>query len=68
MRKLLLTLIAVFMAVPAFADQYVHGYYRRDGSYVQSYHRSDANGTTSDNWSTRGNVNPYTGKYGTRSY
>lgn len=44
----------------------VRGYYRRDGTYVAPYWRSKADGTTSNNWSTRGNINPYTGKRGTR--
>ena len=29
--------------------------------------RSSPNGTASDNWSTKGNVNPYTGKVGTKT-
>jgi hypothetical protein len=28
--------------------------------------RSAPNGTKADNWSSKGNVNPYTGKEGTR--
>ena len=44
----------------------VRGYTRKDGTYVQPHMRSAPNGTKADNWSTLGNVNPYTGKVGTR--
>jgi hypothetical protein len=46
-------------------DSYVNGYYRDNGTYVSGHYRSCANSTTSDNWSTRGNTNPYTGEQGT---
>jgi hypothetical protein len=48
-------------------DTYVSGYYRSAGTYVSGHYRSCANSTTWDNWTTRGNVNPYTGQPGTRS-
>lgn len=67
MRKLIAGLILASIGTAAFADTYVRGYTRRDGTYVAPHYRSDANGTTSDNWSTRGNVNPYTGQVGTRN-
>jgi len=60
---LLSTLLGISEAV---ADVAVKGYYRKDGTYVAPHMRSSPNGTTSDNWSTYGNVNPYTGKAGTR--
>lgn len=47
------------------ADVHVRGYYRSNGTYVQPHYRSSPNGTTLDNYSTKGNVNPYTGKEGT---
>jgi len=56
------------IAWQVLADQYVHGYYRSNGTYVQPYHRSSPNGTVIDNYSFRGNLNPYTGKFGTNSY
>lgn len=52
----------------AFADTYVNGYYRSNGTYVAPHYRSDANHTKADNWTTRGNVNPHTGEAGTRTY
>jgi hypothetical protein len=47
-------------------DHYVHGYTRRDGAYVHGYHATNPNHTRNDNYSTRGNVNPYTGTAGTK--
>jgi hypothetical protein len=39
-----------------------------DGRHLRAAHwRSSPNNTTYDNWSTRGNVNPYTGEVGTRN-
>ncbi|WP_413944367.1 hypothetical protein [Bdellovibrio sp. HCB-162] len=43
----------------------VRGYYRKNGTYVAPHYRTRANSTKYDNWSTKGNVNPYTGKVGT---
>ena len=55
----------VCFASTASADQYVNGHFRRDGTYVEPYYRSSPNNTPYDNYSTRGNVNPYTGQAGT---
>jgi hypothetical protein len=49
----------------SLADVHVRGHYRSNGTYVQPHYRSSPNGTTLDNYSTKGNVNPYTGKEGT---
>jgi hypothetical protein len=43
---------------------YVNGYYRKNGSYVRPHYRTAPNNTNRDNFSTLGNVNPYTGKPG----
>jgi hypothetical protein len=44
----------------------VRGYTRKDGTYVAPHYQTDPNGTRNDNWSTTGNVNPFTGKEGTK--
>lgn len=44
----------------------VRGYYRSNGTYVQPHHRSDPDGNSYNNWSSKGNINPYTGKSGTK--
>ena len=44
----------------------VRGYVRRSsGTYVQSYRRTSPNKSKWDNYSTKGNINPYTGRKGT---
>ena len=72
MNKVILLLLMFAIALPSFAYQshnstYVRGYTKRDGSYVQGYRRSTPNYTQNDNWSTRGNYNPYTLKQGTQT-
>ena len=44
----------------------VRGYVKRDGTYVMPSHRTSPNDTKFDNWSSKPNVNPYTGKAGTK--
>ncbi|MDP9604643.1 hypothetical protein EJP69_07925 [Variovorax gossypii] len=44
----------------------ISGYTRSDGTHVAPSHATNPNGTKADNWSTRGNVNPYTGKAGAK--
>lgn len=63
MRILTLILFGTFGAA-AIADQHVNTYTRKDGTVVHSYERTDRNNTTSDNYTTRGNTNPYTGQKG----
>jgi hypothetical protein len=62
--KTLLTFALLVMSFQASADQYVNGYTRRDGGYVQPHYRTESNSTTYDNYSSQGNVNPYTGQPG----
>jgi len=45
----------------------VQGYTRQDGAYVPPHMQTNPNGNASDNWSSRGNVNPYTGQPGTHN-
>lgn len=45
----------------------VSGHFRSSGSYVQPHRATNPNGSRLDNWSTRGNVNPYTGQPGTKN-
>lgn len=45
----------------------VRGYTKKDGTYVAPHKQTNPNGTKQDNWSTKGNVNPYTGKPGTKN-
>ena len=45
----------------------VSGYTRSNGTYVDSYVRTMPNSTNWDNFSTKGNTNPYTGSTGYRA-
>lgn len=45
---------------------HVNGYFKRDGTYVQSHYRTAPDFTKLNNWSTKGNVNPFTGEPGTK--
>ena len=42
----------------------VRGYYRSNGTYVQPHYKTAPNSTNIDNFSTSGNINPYTGQPG----
>lgn len=55
----------VALAAPAQADNYVRGYTRSNGTYVQPHYQTAPNTTKFDNFSTKGNYNPYTGRTGT---
>lgn len=67
MKKIVIIALSVFAISNIANADYVNGYYKSNGTYVQGYHRSHANGTKFDNYSTKGNINPYTGKTGTVS-
>ena len=58
--------ILLFWATLTIADVSVRGYMRSDGTYVAPHYRSNPNGNVNDNWSTKPNVNPYTGQEGTK--
>lgn len=45
---------------------FVNNYFRKNGTSVSSHWRTSANDTVLDNWSTSGNVNPFTGRVGTK--
>jgi len=66
MRAILLAGVGVLAFAGAADAAAVRGYIKRDGTYVAPSYRSRPNSTTLDNYSTRGNVNPYTGKTGTQ--
>jgi hypothetical protein len=48
------------------SSTYHQGYVTQQGTYVQPHYQTRSNNTQLDNYGTRGNVNPYTGVYGTR--
>lgn len=62
---ILLTLVLLCSGV-SYADTHVNGYYKKNGTYVEPHYRTAPNNTNLDNYSTKGNTNPYTGKEGTK--
>jgi hypothetical protein len=71
MKKLLATLLLITTIGLIFpniteAAVRVKGYIKpRSGKYVMPYYKTSPNKTKFDNWSTKGNTNPFTGKKGT---
>lgn len=68
-RIIIATAIATFASGMVFAKGGSHGvsgYTRKDGTYVAPSHATNPNSSKTDNWSTKGNTNPYTGKEGTK--
>ena len=65
--KTLLLTLALFISFSSIAE-YVSGYTKSNGTYVQPYYRSDRNSTVTDNYSYYGNTNPYTESTGTNKY
>jgi hypothetical protein len=61
-------LLSVLFVNVGFAETRVSGYTKKNGTYVNSYYRSDSNSKKSDNYSSYGNTNPYTGKKGYLKY
>jgi hypothetical protein len=64
MKRIAIAVLAICGAA-AWAQVHVNGYYRSNGTYVQPYQRTAPDSTLSNNYSTQGNINPYTGQAGT---
>ena len=47
--------------------RYQRGYTRSNGTYVSGHYKTKTNNTNHDNFSTKGNVNTFTGSSGTRA-
>lgn len=67
MKKLLIFALCAAIAAPVIAQSshYVRGYTTKNGTYVAPHQQTNPDSSRLNNWSTRGNVNPYTGKAGT---
>ena len=63
-RTIALVVLTVFAAPTLAQDAAVKGTVRKDGVYVAPHHRTTPNKTRTDNYSSKPNVNPYTGKAG----
>lgn len=64
--KILLAAVMTAVTLSAAAQVHVSGYTKKDGAYVAPHERTAPNRTTFDNYSTKGNLNPYTGIAGTK--
>lgn len=65
MKTLFFLVVGTLLSSSLFAGQtYVDPYIRNNGTYVPGHVRTTPNNTTYDNWSTKGNANPYTGQKG----
>jgi hypothetical protein len=49
----------------ALAATHVDGYMRKDGTYVPPHYRTVPDNSRTNNFSSQGNINPYTGREGT---
>jgi hypothetical protein len=58
----LVFVLAAFQA--AAGSHHVRGHLTRKGSYVAAHGQTNADRSKLNNWSTKGNLNPYTGKKG----
>ena len=48
------------------ADHDIKGYVKKDGTYVAPAHATNPDSKTTNNYTHDGNVNPYSGKVGTK--
>ena len=71
MRKFVTIFIGVLLIAGSFAISTeaktikIKSYYKPSiGKYINSYYKTSPNKTKLDNWSTKGNSNPFTGKKG----
>lgn len=62
--KIFATIVLV-LSTAAQAQVWVQPHVNKNGVYIEGYQRTAPNDTLFDNYSTRGNVNPYTGTPGT---
>ncbi len=58
----LLLILPFILLTSVFADVYVKGHTKSNGTYVPSYYRSSPDGNPYNNYSFPGNTNPYTGE------
>jgi len=49
------------------SNHYVQPHSNSNGTYTQGHYQTSPNSTQFDNYSTRGNIDPYTGAVGTRT-
>jgi len=73
--KLIATLALVVLTTAPLTNSFaakggshsVKGHVTKSGTYVAPHRATNRDNTKSNNWSQKGNVNPYTGKEGTKN-
>lgn len=58
--------LAALGSAEAAASHAVRTYVKKDGTVVAAHRQTNPNRTQRDNWSAKGNVNPITGRVGTK--
>lgn len=67
MKTQALTILALCCGTAMAAGSHsVKGYYKKDGTFVAPSQATNPNSTKVDNYSSKGNYNPATGKEGTK--
>ena len=64
LRLIIVVLLVLIYAVPSLAQVWVDPYTRRDGTQVPGHYRTRPDNNPYNNWSSQGNINPYTGERG----
>lgn len=64
--RILLALLILFSSVSFASAGKVKGYTKKNGTYVAPHSKSKSDGSKMNNYSSKGNTNPYTGKKGTK--
>lgn len=64
-RLLLIAVVATVSLHVVAANHAVKGYVKKDGTYVEPTVATNPNSSKLDNYSTKGNTNPVSGKDGT---
>jgi hypothetical protein len=68
MKKIFACLLVFYLLFSCSYAVRVKGYYKSSsGTYVMPHHRTAPDSSKWNNYSTKGNVNPYTGKRGIKN-
>jgi hypothetical protein len=59
------SLMIAVLSAHAQGQHWVAPHYDRNGNFIQGHWQTNPDATKMNNWSTQGNVNPYTGQPGT---
>lgn len=66
MRYAIFAFLLFGVSTHAVEDHRVNGYVKKNGTYVAPHMQTNSDNTQRNNYSAQGNINPYTGKAGTK--